>query len=252
MGSDPIFSVAYALLFYAATGILVFGVAWKCWVYARTPQPLKIPIPPAPTTRGGVALRMLVEVTLFRSLFRSNKWIWLFGWMFHAALLLVLLRHLRYFTEPVWFWVDLVQPFGLYAAFAMLAGLAGLWGRRFLVDRVRYITSPSDHLMLALLAAIAASGLAMKYVARTDIVALKAFFIGLMAFDWQPLPADPALLIHLALVATLMIVFPVSKLLHAPGVFFSPSLNQVDDARERRHAAGWSAQIVHVKRASGG
>ena len=236
-------TVVYALLFYAATGILVFGVAWKCWVYARTPQPLKIPIPPAPTTRGGVALRMLVEVTLFRALFRASKWTWLFGWMFHVALLLVLLRHLRYFTEPVWFWVELVQPFGLYAAFAMLAGLAGLWARRVLVDRVRYISSPSDHLMLALLAAIAASGLAMKYVAHTDIVALKAFFLGLMAFDWQPLPADPALLIHLALVALLMIVFPVSKLLHAPGVFFSPSLNQVDDARERRHLAGWSARV---------
>lgn len=245
-------TVVYALAFYAAAAVLVLGTAWQCWVYARTPQPLKIPIPPAPTTRSGVALRMLVEVTLFRQLFRSNKWIWLFGWMFHVALLLVLLRHLRYFTEPVWLWVELVQPFGLYAAFAMLAGLAGLWARRALVDRVRYISSPSDHLMLALLVAIAASGLAMKYVAHTDIVALKAFFLGLMAFDWRPLPADPVLLIHLALVAVLMIVFPVSKLLHAPGVFFSPSLNQVDDARERRHAAGWSTRIVHVKRASGG
>lgn len=235
-------SIAYALLFYVAAATLVGGVARKCWVYARTPQPLKIPIPPAPTTRRGVALRMLVEVTLFRQLFRSSKWTWLFGWMFHVALLLVLLRHLRYFTEPVWFWVEWVQPFGLYAAFALLAGLAGLWARRVFVDRVRYITSPSDHLMLALLAAIAASGLMMKYVAPTDIVALKAFFLGLMAFDWQPLPADPALLVHLALVALLMIVFPVSKLLHAPGVFFSPSLNQVDDAREQRHVAGWSAR----------
>jgi nitrate reductase gamma subunit len=237
-------TVLYALLFYAAAGILVLGVAWKCWVYARTPQPLKIPIPPAPTTRGGVVLRMLLEVTLFRALFRSSKWTWLFGWMFHVALLAVLLRHLRYFSEPVWGWVGLIQPLGLYAAFAMLAGLAGLWARRVLVDRVRYISSPSDHLMLALLAAIAASGLAMKYVAHTDIVALKAFCLGLLAFDWRPLPADPVLLLHLALVASLMIVFPVSKLLHAPGVFFSPSLNQVDDAREHRHTAGWSAQIV--------
>jgi nitrate reductase gamma subunit len=245
-------TVFYALLFYVAAAVLVGGVAYKCWVYARTPQPLKIPIPPAPTTRRGVALRLLVEVTLFRSLFRSNKWIWLFGWIFHVALLAVLLRHLRYFTEPVWGWVALIQPFGLYAGFAMLAGLGGLWARRFLVDRVRYISSPSDHLMLALLAAIAASGLAMKYLAHTDIVALKAFFLGLMVFDWQALPADPVLLIHLALVAALMIVFPVSKLLHAPGVFFSPSLNQVDNAREQRHAAGWSASIVHVNRARGG
>ena len=245
-------TVLYALLFYAAAATLVGGVAYKCWVYARTPQPLKIPIPPAPTTRRGVALRMFLEVTLFRSLFRSNKWIWLFGWLFHVALLAVLLRHLRYFTEPVWGWVALIQPAGLYAGFALLAGLAGLWARRFLVDRVRYISAPSDHLMLALLAAIAASGLAMKYLAHTDIVALKAFFLGLMAFDWRPLPADPVLLTHLALVAVLMIVFPVSKLLHAPGVFFSPSLNQVDDASERRHAAGWSARIVHVNRTRGG
>ena len=245
-------TILYAVLFYFATAMLVGGVGYKCWIYARTPQPLKIPIPPAPATRRGVVLRMLGEVVLFRALFRSNKWIWLFGWVFHVALLAVLLRHLRYFTEPVWGWVALVQPFGIYAGFAMLAGLAGLWARRFLVDRVRYISSPSDHLMLALLVAIAASGLAMKYLAHTDIVALKAFFLGLMVFDWQPLPADPALLVHLALVATLMIIFPLSKLLHAPGVFFSPSLNQVDDAREKRHAAGWSALIVHPDRARGG
>ena len=245
-------TVFYACLFYAATAALVAGVGMKVAQYARTPQPLKIPIPPAPTTRGGVALRLLIEVTLFRSLFRSNKWIWLFGWIFHVALLAVLLRHLRYFTEPVWAWVALIQPFGLYAGFATLAGLAGLWARRFLVDRVRYISSPSDHLMLALLVAIAASGLSMKYVAHTDIVALKAFFLGLMAFDWQELPADPVLLVHLALVAALMIVFPVSKLLHAPGIFFSPSLNQADDAREQRHSAGWSAAISRAGRARGG
>jgi nitrate reductase gamma subunit len=236
-------TVTYALLFYAATAILVLGVLARCWRYARTPQPLKIPIPPAPTTRGGVALRMLLEVTLFRQLFRSSKWTWLFGWMFHVALLLVLLRHLRYFTEPVWFWVDLVQPFGLYAAFAMLAGLAGLWARRLLVDRVRYISSPSDHLMLALLVAIAASGLAMKYVAHTDVVAVKSFFLGLFVFQVRDLPADPVLAVHLALVAALMLVFPFSKLLHAPGLFFSPSRNQVDDPRERRHLAAWAARL---------
>ena len=239
----PALTIFFALLFYAATAVLAGGVAYHVWLYARTPQPLKIPVTPAPTTRAGVVLRMAREVTLFESLFKANKWIWLFGWIFHFALLLVVLRHLRYFTEPVWGWVALIQPFGIYAGFAMLAGLAGLSVRRFVVDRVRYISSPSDHLMLALLVAIAASGLAMKYAAHTDIVALKAFMLGLMAFAWQPLPADPVLLVHLALVATLMIVFPLSKLLHAPGVFFSPTRNQVDDPRERRHVAGWTARI---------
>jgi nitrate reductase gamma subunit len=188
-------------------------------------------------------LRMGREVALFESLFKSSKWTWLFGWIFHVSLLLVLLRHLRYFTDPVWTWVELIQPFGKYAAFGMVIGLAGLWARRLFVDRVRYISSPSDHLMLALLVAIGLSGLGMTYVWHTDIVALKGFFLGLMYFDWQTLPPDAGLLIHLSLVAALMIVFPFSKLLHAPGVFFSPTRNQVDNPRERRHVAPWAAQL---------
>jgi nitrate reductase gamma subunit len=131
----------------------------------------------------------------------------------------------------------------MYAGFAMAAGLACLWARRFLIDRVRYVSTPSDHLMLALLLAIAASGLALRWLAHTDIVALKAFALGLVRLDWQPLPADPALLVHLGLVALLLFVFPISKLLHAPGLFFSPTRNQADDARERRHVASWAAAL---------
>ena len=156
---------------------------------------------------------------------------------------LVLARHLRYFTNPVWTWVDLIQPFGLYAAFLMVAGLAGLWARRFLVDRVRYISALSDHLMLALLLAIALTGMGMDYISHTDIVSLKAFFLGLMYFNWQPIPQDPLLLVHLALVASLMIIFPISKLMHAPGVFFSPTRNQVDNPREQRHISTWAAEL---------
>jgi nitrate reductase gamma subunit len=230
-----VLSTVYAVLFYIATAVLTAGLIYRIWLYARTPAPLKIPTTPAPVTQSGVVVRMAKEVVFFESLFKSNKWTWLFGWVFHAALLLVLLRHLRYFTEPVWFWVGWVQPFGLYAGFAMLAGLAALWVRRFAVERIRYISSPSDHLMLLLLIGIAASGLMTRFVAHTDIVSLKAFVLGLIYFDWQPIPTDPVLLIHLGLVLVLMIIFPFSKLLHAPGVFFSPSRNQVDNAREQRY-----------------
>ena len=159
------------------------------------------------------------------------------------ALLLVVLRHLRYFQEPVWLPVVLVQPFGTYAGFAMVAGLGGLWARRWLVDRVRYISTPSDHLMLALLLAIGITGLGMRFVAHTDIVAVKMFVLGLMRLDLQSLPADPVLLVHLALVAVLMLIFPISKLLHAPGLFFSPTRNQADNAREVRHVSAWAAAL---------
>jgi nitrate reductase gamma subunit len=236
-------TIFYTVLFYFATGVFAIGLALKIRSYAKTPAPLKIATTPAPVTTGGVGLRMAREVVFFESLFKSSKWTWVFGWTFHFALLLVVLRHLRYFQEPVWLPVVLIQPFGTYAGFALVAALGGLWARRWLVDRVRYISTPSDHLMLALLIAIGLTGMAMRFVAHTDIVAVKVFVLGLMRFDWQPVPADPVLLVHLALVAGLMIVFPISKLLHAPGLFFSPTRNQADNAREVRHVSAWAAAL---------
>jgi nitrate reductase gamma subunit len=236
-------TVIYATLFYFAAAVLLAGLVLKIWQYGRTPAPLKIPTTPAPTTKGGVALRMAREVVFFESLFKGNKWIWIFGWVFHFGLFLVTLRHLRYFIDPVWLPIELVQPFGIYGGMAMVAGLAGLWARRLLVDRVRYITGPSDHLMLGLLVLIGLTGLGMTFVFHVDVVAVKQFFRGLLSFNLSPLPADPLLLLHLLLVAGLMIVFPFSKLLHAPGLFFSPSRNQVDNPREQRHIARWAKRL---------
>ncbi|MDP6391473.1 MAG: respiratory nitrate reductase subunit gamma, partial [Arenicellales bacterium] len=192
--------IVYAGLFLAAAAGLLAGLLYRMIRYVRTPVPLVIPTTPAPTTRMGVAVRMTREIVLFQSLFKGSKWTWLFGWLFHFGMLIALVRHLRYFTEPVWWWVSMLQWAGIYAGIVMALGLAGLWARRLLVDRVRYISAPSDHLMLALLLAIAGSGLVMKYWVHADIVALKAFTLGLITFDWQPLPADPVLLVHLTLV----------------------------------------------------
>ena len=238
-------STAYAALFYAAFLILVIGVGRKVYVFAKTPAPLKIPTTPAPTTQTGVGLRMFREVVFFESLFKSTKWTWLFGWVFHIALFAVLFRHLRYFQDPVWAPVVWLSPLVKYLAFAMIVGLLGLWARRIFVDRVRYISAPSDHLMLLLLLLIGVSGAMTTFAVHTDVVAVKAFFRGLM---WPvggipDLPTDPLIMVHLFLVALLMIVFPISKLLHAPGVFFSPTRNQVDNPRERRHLADWARKL---------
>ncbi len=241
-------SIFFALLFYAATAIFVVGLARKIMQYSRTPAPLKIPTTPAPVTQTGVVLRMAREVVLFASLFKASKWTWLFGWMFHLALLLAFFRHLRYAMSPdnvLWPLINnnLVQAFGQYGAFAMLIGLLGLFGRRIFVDRVRYISAPSDYLMLVLILAIAGSGTLMSFVDHTDIVQLKAFVLGLIYFNWQALPADGLVITHLGLVAVLMIIFPISKLLHAPGVFFSPTRNQIDNPREKRHISAWGQAI---------
>ena len=241
-------TILYAIAFYAAILVLIIGIGRKIRQYMRVPAPLKIPVTPAPTSKAGVAWRLTTEVVFFNSLFRATKWTWIFGWIFHAALLLAFFRHLRYVVSPdsfLWPVVSLqvVQSFGKYAGFAMVVGLLGLLGRRIFVDRVRYISSPSDYLMLLLLIGIAVSGLMMSFVAHTDIVQLKAFIMGLFLFDWQNLPGDTVLLVHLTLVLILSFVFPISKLLHAPGLFFSPTRNQVDNPREQRHLSPWGAEL---------
>ncbi len=233
----------YSILLYLAGAVFVIGLGYKIWIYARTPAPLKIATTPAPVGRLGVVGRILREVVLFESLFKSNKWTWLFGWLFHISLLLVILRHLRYFLEPVPTWVVLLQPFGMYAGFGMAIGLAGLWLRRVAVSRVRVISQPSDHLHLLLLLVIAVSGLAMTFVWHTDVIGLKAFTLGLVRAAPQALPGDGPLLVHLALVAVLLIVFPVSKLVHLGGIFFSPTRSQADNPREKRHLAPWAADL---------
>jgi nitrate reductase gamma subunit len=231
------------VLFYVATVIMIVGTGMKALKYARTPAPLKIPVSPAPRTKKGVWFRMFKEVAFFQSLFKSNRWIWIFAVLFHAGMLLVLLRHFRYFTQPVWWWVELIQPIGVYASFAMLIGLGGLLLRRIVLPRIRYISSPSDYLMLILFLGIVISGMGMKFVMPVDILAVKQFFLGLMRFQIHELPTHPGVLIHLALVAILMIIFPISKLMHAPGVFFAPSRTQVDNAREFRHLSAWAKQL---------
>ncbi|WP_025769951.1 respiratory nitrate reductase subunit gamma [Thioalkalivibrio sp. HK1] len=229
-----------AIAFYLAALILVVGVAGKILQYARTPAPLKIPTTPAPTTRSGTILRLAREVVYFESLFKASKWTWLFGWIFHAALVVALIGHLRYFTEPAWWPAALVQGIALWVGLAMLVGLGGLWARRIFVDRVRYISAPSDHLMLALLVIIAGSGVFMRLFLPTDIVELKIFTLGLVRFDWQTIPVDAILLLHIVSALALMAIFPFSKLLHVPGLFFSPTRNQADDPRERRHLPRWT------------
>jgi len=247
-------SLVYALAFYIATAIFVFGIVRKIVQYAKTPAPLKIPTMPAPVTQGGVVVRMASEVVLFNSLFKSSKWTWIFGWMFHFALLLAFVRHLRYVISPDSIFMplighEIIQSFGMYAGFAMLAGLAGLFARRIFVDRVRYISSPSDYAMLLLIMGIAGTGMLMSFVEHVDIVMLKEFMLGLLVFNIQPLPTDLLLLVHLGLVIALMVIFPISKLLHAPGLFFSPTRNQVDNSRTKRHLAPWAAELEADRKA---
>lgn len=234
-------SAVVTILLYLAFGVFIIGCVFWVWRYATIPAPLNVPTMPAPTSAGGVVLRMLRETVLFESLFKASKWTWLFGWLFHASLLFVVLCHLRFFVDPVWGWVNAISPYSKYGGIVLFASLAGLLLRRIVVARVRYISVPSDYLMLMMLMCLAGSGLLMRYKFYIDLYTLRNFALGLGTFSFNNLPPSAMLVVHLLMVVLLLLVFPFSKLVHAIGVFFSPSRNQRDNSRSKRYTNRWDS-----------
>jgi nitrate reductase gamma subunit len=243
MGELSLLSTIFNVVSYMAVGAFLFGVGLKIYGYAATPSPLKIPTTPAPTTRTGVALRMAREVFLFESLFKSNKWTWIGGYLFHITFAVVILRHLRYFLQPTPGVISLIGPIGVLAGVGLAAAAAYLFARRMYVDRYAYISSGADYFALILIGALAVTGLAMKFVFRTDVAGVKAFTMGIVTYTPTNMPTDPIFILHYSLVLVLAVYFPFSKLIHAGGIFFSPTRHQVDDPRERRHVNPWADEV---------
>ncbi len=232
------------LLAYLVLAIFAIGFLRRIAIYTLSPAPLKIPVTPAPTTRLGVVWRLITEVALFNSLFKSDKIAWAGGMAFHGALVVVLIRHVRYFVDPLPAFFAHVQIIGIVAGLAMVGGLGILLLRRLLIDRVRYISSTADFLFLFLLLGIGVSGLLMTFFFRPDIITIKATMSQLL-FGMQSAPpvtsfGDFLFIAHLGMVGVLLVVFPFSKLMHLGGIFFCPTRNQVDNPRERRHVAAWA------------
>ncbi|MBF0188147.1 MAG: respiratory nitrate reductase subunit gamma [Magnetococcales bacterium] len=228
-------TVAYIVVLIALVGFI-----WRIITYARTPAPLKIPTTPAPVTALGVRLRMFTEVAFFNSLFKGNKWTWLGGYAFHLALLLVTIRHFRYFVDPLPPIFAHFQIIGIIAGIGMVAALGFLLVRRWWVDRTRFISSAADYAILLLLLGIGVTGLLMKFVVRPDIVEIKHAMIGWVTLQGFPTPSDALFVIHFILVLMLILIFPFSKLMHMGGIFFSPTRNQIDNPREKKHVNPWS------------
>lgn len=228
--SDTLLGVGFSVALVWA----LVATSYRLFQWVRTPSPLPIPLTPAPKTHLGVIGRLILELFAFRSLLRANRTTWLASLLFHYGLLLILIMHARFMFEQI---PAVLVPFivwSAWAAAAMVVGLCVLLARRVFVDRLRYISAPSDYLHLLLLMAIALSGLALKRVWQVDTFAVGQFLRGAITLQWQALPDSAILVVHLLLVVLLIIVFPVSKLLHGFGIIFSPTLNQRDTAAKTK------------------
>lgn len=266
---------------YLAFGVFIVGFANRVIGWAKSPVPFRIPttcgqeksLPwikqdrlDCPSTTLEVIGRMFLEIVLFRSLFRntkaeiydgpklvygSSKFLWLFALLFHYSFLVIVLRHLRLFTEPIPFFVRWIEFFDgilqigapvLYLTDSLfLLAIAFLFLRRVILRQIRYISLAADYFPLFLIFAIGVTGLLMRYYYRVDITAVKQITAGLAAFS-PTLPAGihPIFFIHVTLVCALLIYFPFSKLMHMGGVFLSPTRNLANNSRAKRHINPWN------------
>lgn len=228
-------------LSYFAAFVLLLGLGVKLYGYLRTPMPWPETTTPAPETDSGAVARVLGDVLIFPNLFKADKSLWVGAWVFHVALGMILLRHLRYFTYPVPGLILFLEPVAL--TFAYLLGLAALYlfWRRLALPRTLYISNLPDYFALTLLGAIAGTGILVSYWAHVYLVDVKAFLLGLLTMHPVAPPMHPLFLLHYTLVLVLMIYFPFSKLLHAGGVIMSPSRNQPYEIQKKgkRYVNPW-------------
>ncbi len=271
---------------YLAMALFLGGFCYRVVQWARSPVPFKIPttcgqgfsLPwikydrlEAPVKTSEVVARMFLEITIFRSLWRntkaevhsgpkltyeSSKWLWLFALMFHYSFLVIVLRHMRLFLEPVPGWVSFLgasdgflqigAPQMYITDATILLGLLLLFGRRLINRQVRYISLANDMFPLFLIFAIVITGILMRFFLRTDIdiTAIKRLAVGLVTFQPAITTEIGAIFyVHVFLVSALLAYFPFSKLMHMGGVFLSPTRNMANDTRMRRHINPWNPDI---------
>jgi len=222
-------SILFTFFFYFSALIFVVGVSYKLVQYWNTPAPLKIPIAPASLNKSGVILRYLKEIFLFSSLYKSNKWTWLFGWSFHFALVLLFFRHLPYFWPGEVPLVLYKTEVFKYSSYLLFFGLVGLLSRRLFVDRVRYISSPSDYLMLLVLIFITATGMLMTFGNNhPNMLLVTNFASGLITFN---LPV----FIIVSLISRSLRFFIVAFLSYKFGELFTEYMN--------KHGSKWFTAI---------
>jgi len=226
-------SLFFIGLAYFSAITFVAGLLWRLLGYLRTPMPYPHTLTPGPTTEGQAILRVLGDVTVFQNLFKADKWLWAGAWIFHLSLAAILFRHIRYFTYPVPGLVLFMETVALF--FGCLFGAAALFlfWRRLGLPRTLYISNIPDYFALVLLGFIAGTGLMVSYWLHVSIVDVKGFMMGLMTLRPVEVPHHPLFLLHFFFVLILMLYFPFSKLLHAGGIFFSPSRHQPYRVQER-------------------
>lgn len=270
---------------YAAVAVFVLGFIYRILQWGKSSVPFCIPTTCGqqkslswikqdklenPVTTMQVVGRMLLEVLVFRSLFRnmksemkegkavygSEKLLWLAGLAFHWSFLFIFVRHYRFFVQDTPSVIMMMEgmdsffqvgaPLFYMTDAVILGAVTFLLFRRVYLPQIRYISLAADFFPLFLILAIAISGILMRYFFKTHIVAVKQLAMGLVSLNPViPQGIGAIFYVHLFLICVLLMYFPFSKLMHMGGVFLSPTRNMANNSRIVRHINPWNYP-VHV------
>lgn len=176
-------------------------------------RPTVLPGPEAPSSAKAWVLTAR-DAFFFWRLIKVNPALWFGEWVFHVSFLLVALRHLRYFLDPVPAWAWSIQFPGLVAGYILpIALIYILMVRRFSINE-KY-SSPANMLLLLMLLAISCLGLVMRELQRADLVSAKLFIQGMLGISPAALPDSILFLLHFSLVLAVVPLLP-SHILTAP------------------------------------
>jgi nitrate reductase gamma subunit len=148
-----------------------------------------------------------VDVVFLGRLLRVNAALWAGEWTFHAAFFLVVLRHLRFFLDPVPAWVWWAQTPGLIAGYILPFSLAYILAVRLIAKREKY-ASAANMFLLGLVLVISSLGVLMYACFKPNLVDVKLFVLGILGFKPAALPQSALFVTHFGLFLVLVPFLP--------------------------------------------
>jgi nitrate reductase gamma subunit len=200
-----------ALGVYAAFLFFVAGYLVRMLTWARQAPPRTLP---GKTLSLPIFLKALLDVLLLRRLLRVNDILWIGEWVFHASLVVLFLRHLRYILDPVPALVAVMQIPAIVAAWLLPASLLYIGFMKIIIEKKAYISS-YNFFLLGLISVSCASGLLMRYSFPADLAGIKHFTLGLVTFHPVTPPGSRLFLLHFSMFLVLLTSLP-SHIFAAP------------------------------------
>jgi len=225
------------ILPYVAAVVFLAAMVYRVYVWRKLPAPAMTLFPSAETDRANT-INTIKEATLFQSLFKGDRLLWAFAWAFHVVLALVFVGHFRVLgnVDSVLMSAGMTEAgiqlmsggVGGAAGVVILATAVFLLVRRFVIERVREITSFADIFALSLIGLILITGNMMRFGAEHfDLALTREYFASIITFSGVSnavVLQNNVFLVHFGLALLLILYIPFSKILHFGGIFFTHSL----------------------------